>query len=71
MKRTLVVLLGAASLAWLTGCIPVTYTKTVIVHKDANGNITGTDTIESVTEPHSETPRITAKPNPMTFDHLK
>jgi len=71
MKKTLVALLGMLTLVWFTGCVPVTYTKTVIVHKDASGAVTGTDEIESITEPHSETPRITAKPNPMNFDHLK
>ena len=71
MKKTLVTLLGAMTLVWFTGCIPVTYTKTVIVHKDPTGKVTEIEEIESITEPHSETKRITAKPAPMTFEHLK
>jgi hypothetical protein len=72
MKRQIgVFILAAASLAILSGCVPVTYTKTVIVHKNPAGQVTEIEEIESVTEPHSETKRIKAQPDPMTFQHLK
>jgi hypothetical protein len=65
------VILAAASFALLNGCVPVTYTKTVSVHRNSAGQITETVVTESITEPHSETKRIEAKPDKMTFDHLK
>ena len=46
--------LATASVALFTGCVPVNYTRGITVHKDASGNITGTDEFESVTEAHQE-----------------
>lgn len=71
MKKLIVVLAGLTVTLWLNGCVPVTYTKTVVVHKDATGKVTEIEEIESITEPHSETKRIEAKPAPMTFEYLK
>jgi PBP1b-binding outer membrane lipoprotein LpoB len=47
-----------ASVLPLVGCVPITYTKTVQVHKDANGRITETIETESITEPHQEMKKI-------------
>lgn len=56
MKKLTTVL--ALSSALFIGCVPIQYTRSVTVHKDANGNITGTDETERFTEPHNEMPKI-------------
>lgn len=72
MKRQIgTLVLAVASIALLNGCVPVTYTKTVTVHKNPSGQVTEIVEVESITEPHSETPRIVAKPSAMPFEHLK
>ena len=38
-KLTLAFTLALASAVVLTGCIPMTYTRSITVHKDASGNI--------------------------------
>jgi hypothetical protein len=48
----------------LTGCVSTTYHKTIEVTKDANGNITGTRTIESIVQPNQSG-------WPVKFDYLK
>ena len=40
------------------GCVPQTYTKTVTTTLDASGKVTGTVIKETISEPHSATPRI-------------
>ena len=47
-----------ASVALLVGCVPITYTKTVTTQQDGSGKVTGMTIVETITEPHSETPRI-------------
>jgi hypothetical protein len=47
-----------ASVLALTGCVPITYTKSVTVHKDANGKVTEIIEYEGITEPHSEMKKI-------------
>ena len=72
MKRLIAVLtIGVASVALFSGCVPITYTKSVTVHKDAQGAITGTTEYEGITEPHSDTKKIEDVANKMTFKYLK
>jgi len=54
-----------------TGCVPITYQKTVTTHLDANGAVTGTDIVETVTEPHSERPRIETPAAGITLKHIQ
>lgn len=67
-KLTAVAVLGSVIL--MTGCVPVTYTKSVTVHKDANGKITEIEEYESITEPHSEMKKI-KEIEATPFEHLK
>jgi hypothetical protein len=55
MKKSLAVAMLASA---LIGCVPITYTKSVTVHKDPNGKITEIIEYEGITEPHSETKKI-------------
>ncbi|HEY1788282.1 MAG TPA: hypothetical protein VGJ73_09015 [Verrucomicrobiae bacterium] len=55
-------LLGLVSL--LTGCVSTTYTKTVQVTKDANGNVVSTVVTESIMQPNQTG-------WPVHFDYLK
>lgn len=50
--------LALVSAVWFTGCVPMTYTRSITVHKDASGNITGTEEYEGFTEAHSEGQKI-------------
>jgi hypothetical protein len=70
-KLTAVLVLGVTSALLFTGCVPITYTRSVIVHKDANGTVTGTDEIESITESHQEGPKVQEVKGPTTFKYLK
>ncbi len=64
MKTMIISLaLGAACFAF-SGCTAVTYTKSVSVKKDAAGKVVETVDFESITEPHSESGKI-------TFEYLK
>ena len=58
MKRLIGSIIGVASVVLFTGCVPITYTRSISVTKDANGVITGTVEHEAITEPHSESPKI-------------
>lgn len=51
--------LALVSAVLFTGCVPMTYSRSITVHKDASGNITGTDEYEGFTEAHSEGQKIT------------
>jgi hypothetical protein len=68
-KLTGILIVGVASVALFSGCVPITYTKSVQVHKDAQGNITGTTITESITEPHQETKKIQEVPS-TPFEYL-
>ena len=70
MKKTAAIAL-IASLSVLTGCVPITYTKSVTVQKDAKGNVISITEYESITEPHSELKRIQAVDSKMPFTNLK
>lgn len=54
-----------------TGCVPITYTKSVTTHLDASGHVTGTDIVEIITEPHQETPRIQTPAAGITLSHIQ
>jgi len=72
MKRKIgVLIVGVASVVLFAGCVPITYTRSVTVHKDANGVITGTDEFEAITEPHSEMPKIKEVQGSASFKHLQ
>ena len=50
---------GAIVLAGLfTGCVPITYTKSVTVHKDPAGKVTEIIEYEGITEGHSEMKKL-------------
>jgi hypothetical protein len=70
-KLTGTLIVGIASAVLFSGCVPITYTKTVIIKKDAQGNITGTEQIESITEPHSEMKKIQPVNGDIHLDNLK
>ena len=70
-KLTAALIIGVASVVLFSGCVPITYTKTVTVHNDAQGVITGSTELESITEPHSEMKKIEAVDQKMPFKHLK
>lgn len=57
MKKLIPVAMVASVLA-LTGCVNVTYTRSVTVHKDATGKVTEIIEYEGITEPHSEMKKI-------------
>jgi hypothetical protein len=72
MKRLMgVLIIGVASVVLFGGCVPITYTKSVTVQKDAQGAIIGTTEYESITEPHSEMKKIEAVDQKMPFKYLK
>jgi len=73
MKKAVAILTLATAAAVLsTGCVPITYTRSVAVHKDANGNIKEIVEYEGITEPHSESPKIKeAWVGATPFKHLK
>lgn len=52
-----------AALGLLTGCVQTQFYKSVTVTKDADGNITGRQETEAITQPGSTWP--------MHFEHLK
>jgi hypothetical protein len=60
-----------AGVVVFTACVPMTYTKSVTVHKDANGNIIGIDEVEAISEQHSEGAKIKPIDVTMQFQHLK
>ena len=70
-KLTGSLIVGTAAVVLFSGCVPITYTKEVRVSRDANGNITGTETIERITEPHQEMPKIAPVNKSLTLDDLK
>ena len=71
MKKSVALFaLTVVSTGLLVGCVPMTYTKSVTVQKDANGKITGSTETETLSEAHSETPRISTA-SPMQYEHLK
>jgi hypothetical protein len=65
-----VLILGSGLVLLFTGCVPVTYTKTVTVQKNAAGQVVGSTETESVTEPHSEIKHI-QEIHDTTFENLK
>ena len=71
MRLTGVLVMAFAASILLSGCVPVTYTKSITVHKDGAGKITGTDEYESITEPHSEGTRIKSASPDIPFQYLK
>ena len=68
MKKLIAVAMMASVLA-VTGCVPITYTKSVTVHKDPSGKITEIVEYESITEPHQEMQKIQSSDN-TSFEHL-
>lgn len=72
MKRMIAVLtIGVASVALFSGCVASTYTKSVTVHKDAQGVITGTTEVEQITEAHQESKAIQGVDQKSPFKYLK
>jgi hypothetical protein len=71
-KLTGALALTIAAAALLTGCVPITYTRSVTVQKDAAGNITGRTETETISEAHSEGPKVKELQGPQTpFQYLK
>ena len=58
MNKSLGCVCGIIVTGLISGCVPITYQKSVITHYDASGTVTGSDVIETISEPHQETPRI-------------
>jgi hypothetical protein len=54
----------------ISGCVPITYQKTVTTHLDGNGHVTGTDITETISEPHQETPKIESATNSIILNHI-
>lgn len=70
MKKIAVLALTTTLVTVFTGCVPITYQKTVTVRKDASGKVIETVETESITEPHSEMSKIKAVDS-TSFEHLK
>ena len=70
-KLTGTVLAGVAAIVLFSGCVPITYTKTVTVTKDASGAVTGTVITESITEPHQEMKKIQPVSQDIKLEHLQ
>jgi hypothetical protein len=70
-KLTGILIVGVASVVLFSGCVPITYTKTVTVTKDGQGNITGTVVTESITEPHQEMKRIQPVNENIQLENMK
>jgi hypothetical protein len=71
-KLTGALVLATISVLLFAGCVPITYTRSITVHKDANGNITGTDEHEAITEAHQEGAKMKEfKSGETTFKYLK
>lgn len=71
MNKIVKTLFSCVAVGFLcTGCVQMTYTKSVTVHKDAQGVITGSDEYESITEPHSEMKKIKSVDGDLSFKHL-
>jgi hypothetical protein len=71
MKRLIASLIvSVAAVVLFSACVPVTYSRSIIVHKDANGVVAWTEEHESITEPHSESAKIKAV-DQSTFKYLK
>lgn len=49
--------------ALLSGCVQTQFSKSITIHKDATGRITGTSETESLTQPGSAMP--------VRFEHIK
>ncbi|HEX4265775.1 MAG TPA: hypothetical protein VH597_15685 [Verrucomicrobiae bacterium] len=71
IKKPIAALTLATLALLLAGCVPINYTRSVTVHKDAAGNITGTDEVETITEAHQEGPKIQEVKGEKTFHYLK
>ena len=64
--------LTLATAVLLGGCVPIQYTRSITVSKDANGNITGTVETETISEPHQETAKVKELQNSNSpFKYLK
>ena len=63
--------LAVASAALLAGCVPISYTKSVTVHKDAAGVVQWTEERETITEAHQESPKIKEVQGTSDFKYLK
>lgn len=71
MKKQIVLsLVAVLSIVVFSGCVPITYHKSVTVTKDGNGKITSIVETEEITEPHSEVKRIKTV-DPTAFQNLK
>jgi hypothetical protein len=55
----------------ISGCVPITYQKTVTTHLDGNGHVTGTDITETISEPHQEMPRFQSVTNDMKLNYIQ
>jgi hypothetical protein len=60
MKKLILCASACVMTGLFTGCVPQTYQKTVTTTLDGSGKPTGTVIVETITEPHSATPRIQA-----------
>lgn len=59
MKKMLAsMVLGLFATVLLSGCVPIMYTKSITVHKDGTGKITEIVEQETISEPHSEMPKV-------------
>jgi hypothetical protein len=71
MKKLMVCGCAIAVAGLFTGCVPITYQKSVTTHLDSSGHVTGTDITEVVTEPHNETPRIVTPAAGIQLNHIQ
>jgi hypothetical protein len=72
MKRLVgVFVLSCASAMLLGGCVPINYSRSVTVHKDANGVVQWTEERETITEAHQESPKTAELKDSSSFKYLK
>lgn len=58
MIKLILGIFAIATIGFLAGCVPQTYTKTVTTTLDASGKVTGTVIEEKIVEPNEGSPRI-------------
>jgi hypothetical protein len=71
MKKLIICVSAVVVTGLIGGCVPITYQKTVTTHLDANGHVTGTDIIETISEPHQEMPRFQSTTNDMKLNYIQ
>ena len=72
MKKQIgLVIVAAGALSLLSGCVQMSYTKSVVIHKNPAGQVTEIVETETISEPHSEMRHFEAAPSNISFENMK